>query len=94
MPRAVAGTATTSSAAEPGRFCAWVILLTLIDLARISVVRIPSDSRCSRIHPPTYRGDPGIRVAQLRDWLSINPQFLEPGEIEILAARLCELLAG
>ena len=38
-------------------------------------------------------GDPGIRVAQTRDGFSINPQFLEPGEIEIVTARLREVLA-
>lgn len=39
-------------------------------------------------------GEPGIRVAQMRDWLSINPQFLELGEEEIIAQRLKAVLAG
>lgn len=37
-------------------------------------------------------GDPGIRVTQTGDWLSVNPQFLEPGEMEIVTARLREIL--
>ena len=39
-------------------------------------------------------GDPGIRVTQKADWLSINPQFLEPGEVEIVTTRLQKILAS
>ena len=37
-------------------------------------------------------GDPAIRVTQVQDWLSINPQFVEAGEIEQIAQRLTEVL--
>lgn len=37
-------------------------------------------------------GNPGIRVTQLKNWLSVNPQFLEPGDEEIIARRLKEAL--
>ena len=33
-------------------------------------------------------GEPGIRVNQQRDFLSVNPHFLEPGEERIVAERL------
>ena len=33
-------------------------------------------------------GDPGVRLHQERDWLSVNPQFLEPGEERIVVQRL------
>jgi D-glucosaminate-6-phosphate ammonia-lyase len=33
-------------------------------------------------------GNPGIRVAQARNSLTINPQFLEPGEIDTVVDRL------
>jgi L-seryl-tRNA(Ser) seleniumtransferase len=33
-------------------------------------------------------GEPGIKVNQSGDWLSVNPQFLEPGEARLVAERL------
>jgi L-seryl-tRNA(Ser) seleniumtransferase len=39
-------------------------------------------------------GNPGIRVAQSKNWLSVNPQFLEPGEETVVAKRLKEELGG
>ncbi len=42
---------------------------------------------------PSLKGDPGLRVTQVGDWLSVNPQFLEPGEEEVIARRLREILA-
>ena len=37
-------------------------------------------------------GDPSIRVTQDRDWLSINPQFMEAGEARIAAECLRQVL--
>ena len=39
-------------------------------------------------------GEPGIRVGEYGDALSINPQFLEPGEEQIVAKRLREVLTS
>ena len=39
-------------------------------------------------------GDPGVRVAQAKDWLSVNPQFLEPGEERLVAERLRQALGA
>lgn len=39
-------------------------------------------------------GNPGIRVTQVKDWLSVNPQFLEPGEETNVARRLKEVLSA
>ena len=39
-------------------------------------------------------GDPSIRVAQDRSGLTINPQFLQPGEVDTVITRLRESLAA
>lgn len=33
-------------------------------------------------------GEPGVKVHQAKDWLSVNPQFLEAGEVEVIVERL------
>jgi L-seryl-tRNA(Ser) seleniumtransferase len=37
-------------------------------------------------------GDPGVRVGQHRDSLTVNPHFLEPGEERLVAERLRQAL--
>ena len=39
-------------------------------------------------------GEPSIRVAQDRQNLTINPQFLQTGEMDAVSARLLELLTA
>ena len=39
-------------------------------------------------------GDPGVRVGQQRDSLTVNPHFLEPGEERLVAERLREALGA
>ncbi|MBT7594300.1 MAG: hypothetical protein HN559_05295, partial [Gemmatimonadetes bacterium] len=39
-------------------------------------------------------GDPSIRVAQDQQSLTINPQFLQTGEMDAVIARLLELLTA
>jgi L-seryl-tRNA(Ser) seleniumtransferase len=65
-----------------------------IPVARIEVDAEQLGQSAAQIAAALAAGDPGIRVTQLRDWLSINPQFLEPGEIDLVTARLRQVLAG
>jgi len=39
-------------------------------------------------------GEPGVKVAQSKDWLSVNPQFLEVGEERIVAEQLRQALGA
>ena len=65
-----------------------------IPVARIAVNEEVLGRSAADVAGILAAGDPGIRVAQIRDGFSINPQFLEPGEIEIVAVRLRQVLAG
>jgi D-glucosaminate-6-phosphate ammonia-lyase len=73
------------------------------DLARYSegipVARIEIDAAvCGRnvadIAQELAAGDPAIRVAQHGDWLSINPQFMEAGDVEFVITGLRQVLNG
>lgn len=63
-----------------------------IPVARVSVDEGVLGRSAADVATSLAAGDPGIRVTQTGDWLSLNPQFLEPGEMEIVATRLRETL--
>lgn len=65
-----------------------------IPVARIVVDEATLGKSAAAVVSILAQGDPGIRVKQATDWFSINPQFLEPGEIEIVTARLREALGN
>ena len=44
--------------------------------------------------PGAFAGDPDIRVTQQNDWLSINPQFMEAGNVALVVAALRQVLVG
>ena len=63
-----------------------------IPVVEISVDEAVLGSSAADVAASLAAGDPSIRVTQTGDWLSVNPQFLEPGEVEIVIARLREVL--
>ena len=65
-----------------------------IPVARIAVDEEVLGRSAADIAATLAGGDPGIRVTQVRDWFSINPQFLEPGDLDTVTTRLRQVLAA
>lgn len=64
----------------------------------LPVARITLDSsQCRRTIAEVFdeleNGEPGIRVSRGTDWFAVNPHFLEPGEEQLVAARLREIFS-
>ena len=63
-----------------------------IPVARLIIAPQRAGQSPAAVAAALAEGDPAIRVTQVQDWLSINPQFVEAGEIEQIAQRLTEVL--
>jgi L-seryl-tRNA(Ser) seleniumtransferase len=59
-----------------------------IPVARLDINAALLGKSAADVAAALAAGDPEIRVTQDRDWLSINPQFLEEGEIPLVIERL------
>ena len=59
-----------------------------IPVAKVIIDPKQAGRDAAEVAASLMEGDPGIRVSQARDWLSVNPQFLEPGEERLVAERL------
>jgi L-seryl-tRNA(Ser) seleniumtransferase len=65
-----------------------------IPVARIEVDATICGHNAADIAQELAAGDPAIRVAQHGDWLSINPQFMEAGDVELVISGLRQVLNG
>ena len=65
-----------------------------IPVARIDVDAAVCGYTAADIAQRLAAGDPDIRVAQQGDWLSINPQFLEVGDLPLVVTGLHQVLGG
>ncbi|MFH1567014.1 MAG: hypothetical protein ABIL09_03375 [Gemmatimonadota bacterium] len=65
-----------------------------IPVARIEVDEAGRGGGAAAVAEALAAGDPSIRVTQTRNWLSINPQFMEAGEAPLVAARLRQVLGA
>jgi L-seryl-tRNA(Ser) seleniumtransferase len=63
-----------------------------IPVARITIEEAVLGRSAAQIAAALSEGDPDIRVTQRDDWLSINPQFLEPGDGAVVRERLREAM--
>jgi L-seryl-tRNA(Ser) seleniumtransferase len=59
-----------------------------IPVAKVFVDPKEAGRSAAEVAAALMEGDPGVRVNQASDWLSVNPQFLEPGEERVVAERL------
>lgn len=59
-----------------------------IPVARVVVDEAVVGRSAASIAEALQVGDPGIRVDQVKDSIGVNPQFLEPGEIDVVVDRL------
>jgi L-seryl-tRNA(Ser) seleniumtransferase len=65
-----------------------------IPVARLTVDAAVFGRSATDIESELASGDPSLRVMQSRDWLSIDPQFLEDGDVEWIVARLRDVLSS
>lgn len=63
-----------------------------IPVARITIDPSQAGRSVGDVAAALAEGEPGIRVTQAEDWIIVNPHFLEPGEEQIVAARLKAIL--
>jgi uncharacterized pyridoxal phosphate-dependent enzyme len=59
-----------------------------IPVAKVIVDPAAAGRTAAEVATALLEGDPPVKVAQQRDWLSVNPQFLEPGEERAVVERL------
>lgn len=64
-----------------------------IPVARLTIDTATLGQSVATVVARLADGDPVIRVAEERDSLAINPQFLQPGEMDIVIARLLQALS-
>lgn len=65
-----------------------------IPVARVEIDAAAAGRSAADVAARLSAGDPSIHVTQERDWLTVDPQFLQPGESEIVAAQLRQALGG
>lgn len=59
-----------------------------IPVARLIVDPAVAGTTAAEVAAALTEGDPGVNVNQQKDWLSVNPQFLEPSEVQVVIERL------
>lgn len=65
-----------------------------IPSARITVDESVLGRTAADVAAALAAGNPSVRVGQGRNWLNVDPQFMQPGDEEIVAARLREVLTA
>jgi len=65
-----------------------------IPVARIDVDTATCGHTAADIAQELAAGDPDIRVTLHGDWFSINPQFMEAGDVALVVAALHQVLDG
>ncbi len=65
-----------------------------IPVARVDIDGAVAGRSAAEVAAELAADDPSIRVTHDRDWLTVNPQFLQAGESETVAARLRLALGG
>ena len=63
-----------------------------IPIAKIHVDRAVAGKSAADVAAELLAGEPGVKVGQQRDTLSVNPPLLEPGEERLVAERLRQVL--
>jgi D-glucosaminate-6-phosphate ammonia-lyase len=63
-----------------------------IPVARITVDPQVAGRSAAEVAAALADGDPAVRATRIRDWLSLNPQFLEAGEVCQVTERLAQVL--
>ena len=74
--------------------CVEILSDLLIPVARIDVDAAVCGHIAADIAQGLAAGDPDIRVTQHGDWLSINPQFMEAGDVALVVAALHQVLGS
>ncbi len=65
-----------------------------IPVARLTVDAAVFGASAADIAAALAAGDPSLRVMQSHDWLNIDPQFLQEGDVALVVARLREVLGA
>jgi D-glucosaminate-6-phosphate ammonia-lyase len=65
-----------------------------IPVARLTVDAAAFGRSAADIAADLAAGNPSLRVMQSHDWLNIDPQFLQEGDVELVVARLREALVA
>ena len=63
-----------------------------IPVAKLHVDAKVAGKSAAEVAAELLAGEPGIRVGQQRDFLTVNPHFVEPGEERLIAERLRAVL--
>jgi L-seryl-tRNA(Ser) seleniumtransferase len=63
-----------------------------IPVAKLIVDPAVAGKSAADIASALLEGEPAIKVNQQKDWVSVNPQFLEPGEDAAIVERLRAIL--
>jgi uncharacterized pyridoxal phosphate-dependent enzyme len=65
-----------------------------IPVAKVFVDPAVAGRSAEQVAAELLAGDPGVKVAQAKEWLSVNPQFLEVGEEAVVIERLRQALGA
>jgi hypothetical protein len=63
-----------------------------IPVAKLHVDPGVAGKSAAEVAAELLAGEPGIKVGQQRDFLTVNPHFVEPGEERLIAERLRQIL--
>lgn len=65
-----------------------------IPVARLTVDATLFGRSAADIAADLAGGDPSLRVMQSHDWINIDPQFLQEGDVELVVTRLRDVLGA